>query len=79
MRLLANAHCRHVSRDANGRECGLYPDQFEVLAVMSHVGKKFRTRIKQIITSGKGKMKPITSVSGAAADDVAAYVHTLKK
>ena len=35
--------------------------------------------MKKIITSGKGKMKPITSVSGAAVDDVAAYVHTLRK
>ena len=35
--------------------------------------------IKNIITSGKGKMRPIASVSGAALDDVAAYVHTLKK
>lgn len=34
--------------------------------------------IKKIITTGKGKMRPITSVSGAAVDDVAAYVHTLK-
>ena len=35
--------------------------------------------MKKIITGGKGKMRPITSVSGAAVDDVAAYVHTLKK
>ena len=35
--------------------------------------------MKKIITGGKGKMKPITSVSGAAVDDVAAYVRTLKK
>ena len=35
--------------------------------------------IKKIITSGKGKMRPIGSVSGAALDDVAAYIHTLKK
>jgi mono/diheme cytochrome c family protein len=35
--------------------------------------------IKKIITGGKGKMRPITSVTGAALDDVAAYVHTLKK
>jgi len=34
--------------------------------------------IKKIITGGKGKMRPVTSVSGAALDDVAAYVHTLK-
>ena len=35
--------------------------------------------IKKIISGGKGKMRPTTSVSGAAVDDVAAYVHTLKK
>jgi mono/diheme cytochrome c family protein len=35
--------------------------------------------IKKVITDGKGKMRPVSSVSGAALDDVAAYVHTLKK
>jgi len=35
--------------------------------------------IKNIIENGKGKMRPIKSVSGAGADDVAAYVHTLRK
>ena len=35
--------------------------------------------IKKIITGGKGKMKPITSISGADLDNVAAYIHTLKK
>ena len=35
--------------------------------------------IKKVITDGKGKMKPITSVSGAAVDDVAAFVRTFKK
>ena len=34
--------------------------------------------IKKIIVEGKGKMKPVSSVTGAAADDVAAYVKTLK-
>jgi len=34
---------------------------------------------KKIITAGKGKMKPITSVSGPALDDVVAYVRSLKK
>ena len=34
---------------------------------------------KKIITDGKGKMRPVTSVTGAALDDVTAYVHTLKK
>ncbi len=35
--------------------------------------------IKTVITSGKGKMKPVTSVSGADLDNVVAYVLTLKK
>ena len=35
--------------------------------------------LKKIITTGQGKMKPIKSVSGTAADDVVAYMRTLKK
>ena len=35
--------------------------------------------IKKIIVEGKGKMKPVSAVAGGAADDVAAYVKTLKK
>jgi mono/diheme cytochrome c family protein len=35
--------------------------------------------MKKVITDGKGKMKPVASVTGAAADDVVAYVKTLKK
>lgn len=35
--------------------------------------------LKGIITDGKGKMKPIKAVTGKAADDVVAYMKTLKK
>lgn len=35
--------------------------------------------IEKIITGGKGKMKPVTSVTGKSVDDVVAYVRTLKK
>ena len=35
--------------------------------------------MKKVITEGKGKMVPVKAVTGAAADDVVAYVHTLKK
>jgi mono/diheme cytochrome c family protein len=35
--------------------------------------------IEKIITGGKGKMKPQTSVTGKSVDDVVAYVRTLKK
>ena len=34
--------------------------------------------IKNIISAGKGKMRPITAVSGGALDNVVAYVHSLK-
>jgi len=32
-----------------------------------------------VISKGKGKMQPIKAVTGKSADDVAAYVHTLKQ
>jgi hypothetical protein len=35
--------------------------------------------LKKVITGGKGKMKPIAGVSGADADNVVAYIRTLKK
>jgi mono/diheme cytochrome c family protein len=35
--------------------------------------------LKSIITSGKGKMKPVKTVTGADLDKVVAYVKSLKK
>ena len=35
--------------------------------------------IKTAVTDGKGKMKPVASVTGASVDNVVAYVKTLKK
>ena len=35
--------------------------------------------IKKIITDGKGKMPAVKTVSGAALDNVVAYVRSLKK
>ena len=35
--------------------------------------------IKKIMTEGKGKMKPVKTVTGADADNVVAYVKSLKK
>jgi mono/diheme cytochrome c family protein len=35
--------------------------------------------MKKIITEGKGKMKPVKTVSGPAVDDVIGYVRSLKK
>ena len=35
--------------------------------------------LKKVITAGKGKMKPVGSVTGKSVDDVVAFVKTLKK
>jgi mono/diheme cytochrome c family protein len=35
--------------------------------------------LKKIVTEGKGKMKPIKTVTGKEVDDVVAYVRSLKK
>lgn len=35
--------------------------------------------VKDVVTKGQGKMKPVASVSGADLDNVVAYVKTLKK
>jgi mono/diheme cytochrome c family protein len=35
--------------------------------------------IKTAVGTGKGKMKPVASVTGASLDNVAAYVKSLKK
>jgi mono/diheme cytochrome c family protein len=35
--------------------------------------------MRKIIMDGKGKMKPVTSVSGADLDNLIAFVRTLKK
>jgi mono/diheme cytochrome c family protein len=34
--------------------------------------------LAKIVTGGKGKMKPVSAVSGASVDDVVAYLRTLK-
>jgi mono/diheme cytochrome c family protein len=35
--------------------------------------------LKKIITDGKGKMKPVKSLSSDQVDGVVAYIHTFKK
>ncbi len=43
------------------------------------VQSKSDADLKKVIADGQGKMRPIASVTGAAADNVVAYVRTLKK
>jgi cytochrome c5 len=35
--------------------------------------------LKAVIVSGKGKMRPVTTVTGTSADNVVAYMRTFKK
>ena len=42
------------------------------------IGGTDEATTKETVTKGKGKMKPVTSVTGKALDDVAAYVLSLK-
>jgi predicted CXXCH cytochrome family protein len=35
--------------------------------------------LKKVVTAGKGKMKPIATVTGADLDNVVAHIRTLKK
>jgi mono/diheme cytochrome c family protein len=51
---------------------------------MRHLGSKevqalSEAEHKKIITEGHGKMKPVKTISGAAVDDVVAYIRTLKQ
>ncbi len=36
-------------------------------------------QLKSVITNGKGKMRPVKSITGSALDDVVAYIRTFKK
>jgi mono/diheme cytochrome c family protein len=51
---------------------------------MRHLGSKevqakSDAELKKAITAGTGKMKPVTSITPAQADDVVAYIRTLKQ
>ena len=51
---------------------------------MRHLGAKevqalSDAELKSILAAGKGKMKPVKSVTGAGVDDVIAYMRTFKE
>lgn len=43
------------------------------------VQSKSDADLKKVITEGQGKMRPVAAVTGAAVDNVIAYVRSLKK
>ncbi len=54
-------------------------DMMEDLQKSPEVQGMSSDALKKVITDGKGKMKPVTSISGSGLDDVVAYVRSLKK
>jgi mono/diheme cytochrome c family protein len=71
-------------KSCHGADGAPNPAMVKALKVeMRHLGSKevqahSDAELKAAITEGKGKMKPIKTVSGAAADDVVAFMRTLK-
>ena len=45
----------------------------------AEVQKRSDADLKMVVTMGTGKMKPVTTVTGADLDNVVAYVHSMKK
>jgi mono/diheme cytochrome c family protein len=45
----------------------------------AEVQKASDADLKKVITDGTGKMKPVAGVAGKQADDLVAYLRTLKK
>ena len=45
----------------------------------AEVQAKSDADVKAVITAGTGKMKPVSGISPADADNVVAYIRTLKK
>jgi mono/diheme cytochrome c family protein len=46
---------------------------------MKPLGAQTEAEIKTAVTMGVGKMRPVTTVTGADLDNVIAYIHTFKK
>ena len=55
------------------------PNMAKVLKVEMKPLATSSADVKEVITKGQGKMKPVASVTGADLDNVVAYVKTLKK
>ena len=52
----------------------------KVMGIKDFTATEFSdAQIKTAVTEGKGKMKPVSAVTGASVDNVAAYVKSLKK
>jgi hypothetical protein len=79
------AACDKACRSYHGADGTPNPKIASLMKVkMRHIGAKEVQALtdpehERIITDGKGKMKPIKTISGADIDNVVAYVRTLKQ
>jgi mono/diheme cytochrome c family protein len=70
-----DAHCKTChGADGNGNPAIAKAMKVEMKPLSSTMAD-----VKKVITEGHGKMKPVSSVTGAALENVVAYVHSLKK
>jgi cytochrome c len=88
--LAADATAGHTVYDAKCKTChaadgtgnqGLAKALKATIKPMSDpsIQSKSDADLKMVVTSGLGKMKPITTVTGADLDNVIAFVRTFKK
>ncbi|HUA86363.1 MAG TPA: cytochrome c [Bryobacteraceae bacterium] len=75
-----NAHCKSC-HGADGAANPAIAKMFKVEIPdlkSAQVQGMSAAALKAVVTDGKGKMKPISSVSGADLDNVVAYVKSMK-
>ena len=70
--------CHGVDGQGNPTIAKMMKIEFKALG-SAEVQARTDAELKTIITKGKGKMKPVGSLSSKQADDVIAYLRTLKK
>lgn len=83
--LAADAAAGKATYDAKCKTChGVDGSGNPAIAKMMKVdlkalGSQTDAEVKTAVTMGTGKMKPVAGIAGGDLDNLAAYVHTLKK
>lgn len=67
-------------KNCHGADGAGNPAIFKMMKVdQKALGSQSDAEVKTAVTMGVGKMKPVAGIAGGDLDNVAAYVHTLKK
>jgi mono/diheme cytochrome c family protein len=70
-------NCHGANGEGNASIAKMMKVEMKSLA-SPEVQKMSDEDLKKVVTQGKGKMRPISTVTGKSVDDVIAYVRTLK-